>query len=321
MQKYSLPTSYQDMIHKSRYARWRPEDNRRENWDETVDRYLDFMCDKQCAGKIPEEVKAELREAIMALKVMPSMRCMMTAGPALERDNVAGFNCSTIAVSDVAAFDEVLYLLMCGCGAGVSVERQFISQLPQVQKLRVSKTVIKVEDSRIGWANALRELISMLYQGRVPTWDVSEVRPMGAKLVTFGGRASGPGPLVELFNFCVATFRGAEGRKLSSLECHDIMCKVGEVVVAGGLRRSALLSLTNPSDDRMRYAKSGNWYETAPWRRVANNSAAWTDKPSMDVFFREWLALYESKSGERGIFNRQAAQIHLRKIGRRDPEH
>lgn len=308
------------MIHKSRYARWRPELGRRETWNETVDRYIDFMCGKVCSGKIPDATKDELRSAILELKVMPSMRCMMTAGPALEASEVAGYNCAAIAVSDVAAFDEAMYLLMCGCGVGFSVERQFISNLPVVQHLRKSKTTIKVEDSRMGWANAFRELLSMLYQGRIPEWDMSEVRPKGAKLVTFGGRASGPAPLVDLFNFCVNTFKNAEGRKLNSIECHDIMCKIGEVVVSGGVRRSAELSLTNPSDDRMRYSKSGNWYETAPWRRVANNSAAWTEKPGMDVFFREWLALYESKSGERGIFNRKAAQEHLKKFGRRDPD-
>ena len=237
MSTISLPTSYQDMIHKSRYARWRPELGRRETWNETVDRYIDFMCDKVCNGKIPDATKEEIRSAILELKVMPSMRCMMTAGPALEASEVAGYNCAAIAVSDVAAFDEAMYLLMCGCGVGFSVERQFIANLPVVQKLRKSKTTIKVEDSRMGWANAFRELLSMLYQGRIPEWDMSEVRPKGAKLLTFGGRASGPAPLVDLFNFCVNTFKNAEGRKLNSVECHDIMCKVGEVVVSGGVRR------------------------------------------------------------------------------------
>lgn len=316
-----LPSFYSQFIHVSRYARWRDADVRRETWEETVDRYLDFMCEEQCKGKIDAATKSELRSAILELQVMPSMRCMMTAGPALARDNVAGFNCSAVAIDNVAAFDEMMYLLMCGVGVGFSVERQFVNQLPTVPQLRKSKTIIKVEDSRIGWANAFRELLSMLYQGRIPEWDTSEVRPAGTKLKTFGGRASGPAPLEDLFRFCVATFRTAEGRKMSSIECHDICCKIGEVVVMGGVRRSAEISLTNPSDDRMRYAKSGNWYDTAPWRRIANISAAYTEKPGMDVFFREWLALYESKSGERGIFNREAAKAHLVRHGRRDPNH
>ena len=295
---------------------------RRETWEETVDRYINYMCDKQCAGKIPAEVKSELREGILKLEVMPSMRCMMTAGKALEIDNVAGFNCAFVALDNISAFDEMMYILMCGAGVGYSVERQFIAELPTVaDRMHPSRTVIKVEDSRIGWADAYRELISMLYQGRVPEWDVSEVRPAGAKLKTFGGRASGPQPLVDLFKFTVETFKAATGRKLNSLECHDLCCKIGEVVVAGGVRRSAEISLSNPSDDRMRHAKSGNWNDLTPWRQMANNSAAYTEKPGMDIFFREWLALYESKSGERGIFNRQAAKVQAAKYGRRDPNH
>ena len=316
----NLPTLYAQFIHLSRYARWIEAESRRENWGETVDRYVNFMFDVQCAGKVPKEVKEELRSAILNLEVMPSMRCMMTAGKALEVDNVAAFNCAFVAIDNMSAFDEMLYILMCGAGVGFSVERQFIAELPTVaDKIHPSRTVIKVEDSRVGWASAYRELISMLYQGRIPEWDVSEVRPAGAKLKTFGGRASGPQPLVDLFNFTIGIFKDAVGRKLTSIECHDICCKIGEIVVVGGVRRSAEISLSNPSDDRMRHAKDGNWFDVTPWRSMANNSACYTEKPDMGIFFREWMALYESKSGERGIFNRQAAKSQAAKYGRRDP--
>jgi ribonucleoside-diphosphate reductase alpha chain len=277
------------------------------------------MCDIQCKGKIPASVRQKLFDGIKNLEAMPSMRALMTAGPALERDNAAGYNCTGLVLDDIAAFDEALYLLMCGCGVGYSVERQYVAKLPRVaDRLRPSKTVIKVEDSRIGWANALRELISMLYQGRIPEWDMSLIRPKGARLETFGGRASGPAPLEDLFRFLVHKFGQAEGRKLNSLECHDIMCKIADAVVAGGVRRSALLSLSNPSDDRMRHAKAGNWWDTEPQRALANNSACYTERPGMDVYIREWLALYDSKSGERGIFNREAVTNQAAKSGRRD---
>lgn len=318
----SLPSLYQQFIHVSRYARWRDQDNRRETWEETVDRYLNFMCDTQCKGQIDDKTRAELRAAILGMEVMPSMRCFMTAGPALARDHAAGFNCTGVIIDSVEAFDEMMYLLMCGCGVGFSVERQFINKLPTVAaKLRKSPSVIIVDDSRMGWANAVRELISLLYQGRIPDWDVSQVRPAGAKLKTFGGRASGPEPLVDLFQFIIRIFKASEGRPLTSLECHDICCKIGEVVVAGGVRRSAEMSLSNPSDERMRDAKSGQWWETTPWRCMANNSAAYTEKPPMKVWFKEWLALYDSQSGERGIFNREAAKKNMVKYGRRDPNH
>lgn len=317
-----LPSLYQEMIHLSRYARWVDGQERRETWMETVSRYVDYMVDIQCRGKIGKEMKEELRRAILHLEVMPSMRCMMTAGKALELDKVAGFNCTFLAIDDVAAFSEIMYVMMCGSGSGISVERQFVNMLPVVsERVKPSRTVIKVEDSRIGWADAYRELISMLYQGRIPEWDMSEVRAAGAKLKTFGGRASGPAPLVDLFKFTIEIFKGAAGRKLTSLECHDLCCKIGEVVVAGGVRRSAILSLSNPSDDRMRHAKSGNWNDVTPWRAIANNSACYTEKPGVDVFMREWIALYESKSGERGIFNREAAQKQASKYGRRDPSY
>jgi ribonucleoside-triphosphate reductase (thioredoxin) len=318
----SLPTQYQQFVHLSRYAKWITAEGRRETWPETVNRYITYMCDVQCKDLIPTDIRQRLQDAITNLEVMPSMRALMTAGPALARDEVAAYNCSTLVLDDIAAFDEALYLLMVGAGVGYSVERQFITKLPVVaDRLRPSKTVIKVEDSRIGWANALRELISMLYQGRIPEWDTSAIRPKGARLITFGGRASGPGPLDELFRFVVSKFNQACGRKLNSLECHDIMCKIADAVVAGGVRRSALLSLSNPSDDRMRHAKAGNWWETEPQRALANISACYTEKPGMDVFMREWLALYDSKSGERGIFNRQAAVAQAAKNGRRDTNH
>lgn len=317
-----LPTLYQQFIHTSRYARWDDSNSRRETWPETVDRYLEFMCDQKCEGKIPPEIRAKLRSAILNLQVMPSMRCLMTAGPALDKDNAACYNCAATSVDTPEAFDEAMYLLMCGSGVGFSVERQFIANLPTIAaSVRKSKTVIKVEDSKIGWANAFRELMSLLYQGRIPEWDTSLVRPAGAKLKTFGGRASGPAPLENLFKFTVAIFKNAEGRKLTSIECHDIMCKVGEIVVSGGVRRSAMISLSNVSDDRMRQAKVGQWYETAPWRRMANNSACYTDKPDMGVWWDEWGALFKSKSGERGVINRSAMKTHINKLGRRNPDH
>jgi ribonucleoside-diphosphate reductase alpha chain len=319
MSEIRLPTPFQQFIHLSRYARWNEEKGRRETWQETVDRYINHMCDKQCPGKIPPEVREEIRSGILNLEVMPSMRCLMTAGEALEKTAIAAYNCCFIAIDDPKAFDEILLILMCGTGVGISVERQFICHLPVIaEKFRRSNTVISVEDSREGWANAFRELISMLYAGCIPSWDTSKVRPAGARLKTFGGRASGPGPLIELFQFTVDTFKEAAGRKLNSVECHDICCKIGEIVICGGVRRSALISLSNPSDDRMRYAKSGEWWKDNPHRALANISACYTEKPGMDVFMREWLALYDSKSGERGIFNREAAKKNCAKYGRRD---
>jgi ribonucleotide reductase, class II len=316
-----FPTQYQEFIHLSRYARWMDDKGRRETWPETVDRYVNFMFDKQIEGKLAE-YKEEVRQAIIKLEVMPSMRCMMTAGSALEKDNAAAYNCSYLAIDDPCAFDEMLYILMCGSGVGFSVERQFIDKLPVVaENLRKSMSTIAIEDSKIGWANAFRELITMLYQGRIPKFDASAVRPAGARLKTFGGRASGPGPLLDLFNFCVTTFKNAAGRKLNSIECHDICCKIGEIVVVGGVRRSALISLSNLSDDRMRYAKSGEWWKDNQQRSMANNSVCYTERPECDRFMREWLSLMDSKSGERGIFNRAAAKRNVEKYGRRDPNH
>jgi ribonucleoside-diphosphate reductase alpha chain len=313
----NLPTVYQEYIAKSRYARYLDEAGRRETWDETVDRYISFF-----QAKFPETKGIpwrELRDAILNLEVMPSMRCLMTAGPALDRDNVAGYNCSYVAVDHPRVFDEVMYILLCGTGVGFSVERQYINKLPEVaEEFHESDTVIHVRDSKIGWASGLRQLIALLYQGNVPRWDVSRVRPAGARLRTFGGRASGPEPLEDLFRYTVRTFRGATGRRLNSLEVHDLVCKIASAVVCGGVRRSALISLSNLTDERMRKAKSGEWYHAQPHRALANNSVAYTEKPDMGVFMREWQALYESKSGERGIFARYAASSMVPE--RRDPE-
>lgn len=313
--------SYEEFIHKSRYARFIDEKQRRESWPETINRYLDFISEHVHSTNgysIPKELRVELYEAIHNADIMPSMRAMMTAGEALARDNTAGYNCSYIPVDDLKSFDEAMFILLCGTGVGFSVERQYINKLPEVPKLSPSKSSIFVEDSKEGWATALRQLISLLYSGQIPKWDVSEVRPAGARLKTFGGRASGPGPLIDLFQFVISIFKNAEHRRLNSLECHDIMCKIGEVVVVGGVRRSAMISLSNLSDDRMRHAKSGAWWDTAPHRALSNNSVCYTEKPDVGSFMREWLSLYDSKSGERGIFNRQAARKVVEMNGRRD---
>ena len=319
-----LPTSYQEFIHLSRYSRWLPEEGRRETWNETVTRYFNFFEQhiKDMTGyDLEKDDKDMLEEAVLSTKVMPSMRCLMTAGEALRRENIAGYNCSYVAVNRVQAFDEILYVLMNGTGVGFSVERQFINELPLVaEEFYMSDTIIKVADSKLGWAKAFKELVGMLYIGQIPTWDLSKVRPAGAPLKTFGGRASGPAPLENLFNFTVNVFKGANGRRLSSLECHDIVCKIAEVVVVGGVRRSALISLSNLSDDRMRHAKSGQWWEQNGQRALANNSACYSEKPDMGIFMQEWTALYESKSGERGIFNRASANKMAEKNGRRKIE-
>ena len=312
-----LPTDYQAFIHTSRYARWLEDQGRRETWGETVGRYVDNIV----ATVVPDvKLQNEIAEAITGLEVMPSMRSMMTAGTAAERDNTCMYNCSYLVIDDMKAFDEAMFILLCGTGVGFSCERQYIKHLPEVpETLFDSETTIMVKDSKEGWAKASRLLISMLFAGEIPKWDVSNVRPAGARLKTFGGRASGPAPLVDLFNFTIDTFKQATGRKLSSYECHSIMCKIGEVVVVGGVRRSAMISLSNLSDDRMRHAKSGEWWKTAPHMALANNSVAYTEKPDAMSFLREWTSLAESGSGERGIFNRQAATKQAAKNGRRDP--
>lgn len=320
-----LPTPLQEYVHKSRYARWREQDQRRETWEETVQRYVNYF-----DNKFPHYPAQEVYESIVNLDTMPSMRALMTAGPALERDPMAGFNCSFVAIDDVRAFDEILYISMCGTGVGFSVERQFITKLPVigasvvdgkvhiVDKLTKIDHTIVVRDSKGGWSDAFRQLLAFLYAGQIPSWDTSGVRGPGEKLKTFGGRASGPQPLIDLFNFAVETFSAACGRKLTSIECHDLVCKVADIVVVGGVRRSALISLSNLSDDRMRGAKNGQWWLTDPQRALANNSAAYTERPDMEVFIKEWTSLIESKSGERGIFNRQAAINKAIESGRRD---
>ena len=312
-----LPTDYQTFIATSRYARWLDDKKRRENWGETVQRYIDNVVASNKA--VSTDMVHTIADAIFHLDVMPSMRSVMTAGPAAERDNTCMYNCSFLPVDDVKSFDEGMFILLCGTGVGFSVERQYVTKLPEVpDALFTSYDTIVVHDSKEGWAKALRKLIALLYAGEIPAWDVSRLRPAGAKLKTFGGRASGPAPLVDLFKFVVATFKNAAGRKLNSIECHDIMCKIGEVVVVGGVRRSAMISLSNLSDDRMRYAKSGSWWENQPQRALANNSVSYTEKPDAPAFMREWTALVESGSGERGIFNRQASKKQAAKNGRRD---
>lgn len=317
-----LKSAYEQFIYKSRYSRWLDDEGRRENWDETVTRYLEFMDNhlgNQFDYGMSRELYDELYDAIYNLEVMPSMRAIMTAGKALERDNVSGYNCSYLPVDNIQSFDEAMYILLCGTGVGFSVERQYITLLPEVpSQLFDSQTTIVVADSKAGWAKSLRQLVALLYSGEVPRWDVSKVRPAGARLKTFGGRASGPAPLVELFEFVIKTFKGAKGRKLNSLECHDIMCKIGEVVVVGGVRRSAMISLSNLSDDRMRNAKAGQWWEHNGQRALANNSVAYTEKPDVGSFMEEWTSLYRSKSGERGIFNREASIRQAKRNGRRD---
>lgn len=320
-----LPSLYQEFIHKSRYARWIWEENRRENWDETVARYFNFFDEhvKELTGyTITTEERKQLEEAVLNLEIMPSMRCLMTAGEALKRENVAGYNCSYVAVDSPRSFDEILYILMNGTGVGFSVESKYVDQLPVVpESMFDTETVIHVADSKLGWAKSLKELIHLLYAGQVPQWDVTKVRPAGAPLKVFGGRASGPKPLVELFQFVVTTFKKAAGRKLTTLEAHDIVCKIAEIVVVGGVRRSALISLSDLSDDRMRVAKSGEWWKENIQRALANNSFVAKEKPDVGLFMREWLSLYESRSGERGIFSRTASKKQAEKYGRRDSDH
>lgn len=317
----NLMTEYQRIIHLGRYARWDYEEQRRETWEETCARYVsffrDYVMEKHSVDLTENRVDSHLFNSIYEMKVMPSMRAMMTAGPALERDHIAGFNCSYVPIDNVRAFDEIIYISMCGTGVGFSVERQYVNKLPEVpDELFPSDTMIVVADSKMGWAKAYKQLIALLYSGEIPQWDVSGLRPLGAILKTFGGRSSGPGPLVDLFKFTIRIFQKAKGRKLESSEVHDLVCKIGNCVVSGGVRRSALISLSNLSDQRMRDAKSGDWRSLEPQRELANNSVAYTEKPEVGHFMQEWLSLYQSKSGERGIFNREAAILACERIGR-----
>ena len=321
MKNNYFPTDYQEFIHLSRYARWLGD--RRETWSETVERYFDFMSHhlmERHGHKIPN--RQELEEAVLSLQIMPSMRALMTAGLALERDHTSGYNCSYIPVDSPRSFDEILYVLMCGTGVGFSAERQYTESLPSVNEhFEPTETTIVVQDSKAGWARGLRELIACLYAGQVPQWDLSRLRPAGARLKTFGGRSSGPAPLDDLLKFTVALFKNAAGRQLSPLECHDLVCKIASVIVVGGVRRSALISLSDLNSNRMRVAKSGEWFREYPHRGLANNSAVYSERPDMNTFLKEWYSLYESKSGERGIFNRESAQNKVASIGRRDPDH
>ena len=325
MRSNQLPTDYQNFIALSRYARWKEDEQRRETWGETVTRYFDYISKHlkdNHSYKLDKKLRDELETAVLNQDIMPSMRALMTSGPALDRCHVGGYNCSYVPVDSPRAFDETMYILMCGTGVGFSVERHSIEKLPIVNEdMHPTDTVIKVGDSRPGWAKSLRELISLLYAGQIPKWDTSEVRAAGERLKTFGGRASGPAPLEELFEFVVSKFKNAAGRRLYPIECHDIMCKIGEVVVVGGVRRSALISLSNLNDDQMAHAKAGQWWENEGQRALANNSVAYKTKPEMGTFMREWLSLYDSKSGERGIFNRESAKKQAAKNGRRDADH
>jgi ribonucleoside-diphosphate reductase alpha chain len=319
-----LPTLYQQFIHLSRYSRFLWDQGRRESWEETISRFFDFFDAhlKENHNYDINAIRRELEDAVLSQKVMPSMRCVMTAGEALKRENVAAYNCSYVAVNSPRSFDEILYILMNGTGVGFSVESKDVEQLPIIaEDFHPSDTTIMVADSKLGWAKALKELIHLLYSGQIPKWDLSKVRPAGTPLKTFGGRASGPEPLEALFKFCVAKFKGAAGRRLNTLECHDIVCKIADIVVVGGVRRSALISLSDLNDDRMRTAKSGQWWLDESQRALANNSAIYKEKPDMGLFMEEWKSLYESKSGERGIFNRASAKATVIKHGRRDPNY
>ena len=320
-----LMDSYSQFIAKSRYARYLPEENRREDWHESVSRYMDFMVshlEAEHGHVVDTPTKFRVHEEICNLEVMPSMRAIMTAGKALARDNTAGYNCSYLPIDDPKAFDEAMYILLCGTGVGFSVEHKYVQKLPEIpEKMFESDTTISVSDSKEGWAKSLRQLIALLYSGEIPKWDLSKVRPAGAKLKTFGGRASGPAPLEELFKFTINKFKQASGRKLSSIECHDIMCMVGQIVVVGGVRRSAMISLSDLEDSRMRECKSGAWWEQNGQRALANNSAIYEEKPDVSLFLHEWTSLYNSHSGERGIFSRDASKKQAKSIGRRDVNH
>ncbi|NDB57986.1 ribonucleoside-triphosphate reductase [bacterium] len=324
MSNNNIANPYENFIALSRYARWIPEENRRETWKETVDRYFNFITNhlKENYNYIPEDsLVADLKDAVFNRNVMPSMRSVMTSGPALERDNVAGYNCSFVPVDSPRSFDETMYILMCGTGVGFSVEYKYVNKLPAIpESFEKSSTVIVVEDSKQGWAKAYRELLALLWSGQIPAIDVSKLRPAGARLKTMGGRSSGPQPLINLFDFTIAKFKSAAGRQLKPIEAHDIMCKIGEIVVVGGVRRSAMISLSNINDIEMAQAKAGNWWENNSQRALANNSVAYSRKPEMEQFIAEWKSLYDSKSGERGIYNVKAAQNQAAKYGKRDPE-
>ena len=320
----NLPTEYQSFIHLSRYARWRYDEERRERWSETIGRFFDFFKEdlkEKCSYELVDDIRKELEESVLNLDVMPSMRCLMTAGDPLRKENVAGYNCSYLKCDNQRTFDEIMYILMNGTGVGFSVEEKYTKEMPTVaEEFYPTDTTIIVADSKLGWCKAYKELVSLLYQGLIPKWDVSRVRPAGAPLKTFGGRASGPDPLVDLFNFVTEILSNAAGRKLKPIECHDIICKTAEVVVVGGVRRSALISLSDLNDREMRFAKHGEWYKFNVQRALANNSVNYKERPDIGTFMREWLSLYDSKSGERGIYNGNSAQRQVQKLNEREPD-
>ncbi len=319
-----LPTQYQQFIHLSRYARWDYDKKRRETWGETVNRYFDFFQQhlrETCNYDLDNGELEQLKNSVLSLDVMPSMRCLMTAGEALRKENVAGYNCSYIKVDSPRSFDEILYVLMNGTGVGFSVEDDYVNQIPTVaEEFYDTDTVIVVADSKLGWAKALKEMLSLLWTGQIPKWDLSRIRPAGSPLKTFGGRASGPEPLDDLFHFAVNIFKNAAGRKLKALECHDLVCKIAEIVVVGGVRRSALISLSDLNNGEMRHAKSGQWWETQPQRALANNSVNYKETPDIGTFMREWLSLYDSKSGERGLYNSLSARKQVERMNTDEKE-
>jgi ribonucleoside-diphosphate reductase alpha chain len=319
-----MMTEYMKFIHLSRYARWDYEKLRRETWEETVKRYFDFFVEhlkERCDYVLPKKEREELESYVIDLKIMPSMRCLMTAGEALQKENVAGYNCAYVKIEHPRSFDEILYVLMNGTGIGFSVEEEYVNKLPSISDVfHDTETTIVVTDSKLGWAKAFKELLNLLWVGQVPQWDLSRVREAGAPLKTFGGRASGPEPLEDLFRFTIQTFKNSAGRKLRPIECHDIVCKTAEIVVVGGVRRSALISLSDLHDREMRQAKSGNWWETTVHRALANNSANYHDKPDIGTILREWLSLYDSKSGERGLYNSKAAEKQVALLNTREKD-
>jgi len=319
----SLDTDYQQFIYLSAYSRWLWDKNRRESWDETVTRYFDFMekhLKKQCDYTLTPKLRARLEKHVLTLDGMPSMRALSSAGKALERDNIAAYNCAYLPIDNPKAFDELMYILLCSTGVGFSIEESYINKMSFVpDKLYPTDTIIKVHDSKLGWAKAYRELIAMLYAGHIPGWDTSKVRAAGTPLKIFGGRASGPEPLIELFEFTIKVFQRAVGRRLSTIDCHDMACMVGSVVVSGGVKRAACISFSDLSDDSMRSAKSGQWWLENPQRALSNNSAVYKNRPDIGTFMKEWKSLYDSKSGERGFFNVKGAMDHIKKNGRREP--
>ena len=293
-----------EFVYLRTYARWIEHEGRRETWIETIDRYLSFMREN-LGEKLTKEDYSELRQALLKQEVMPSMRLLQFAGDAARKTNVCAYNCSYIAPSCVEDFGEVMYVSMCGTGVGFSVESQNVEALPQIEYQGGEKLATHiVADSKEGWCDALVLGMNTWYQGKDIEFDYSKLRPAGARLKTFGGKSSGPEPLQALLDFTRSKILSRQGRRLTNINVHDILCKIGEIVVAGGVRRSAMISLSDLDDEKMRHAKDGQFYMLQPQRSIANNSAVYLEKPTQEVFLSEWLALVKSGSGERGIFNR-----------------